>query len=51
MLRRIKNTVYSLLTEDQLSFRRLIGTRKAILALRPVIEKQNRKINQHSYPL
>jgi len=43
VLRRIETTVDSSLTEDQFGFRKQRGTREAILALRQVIEKQNRK--------
>jgi len=43
VLKRMERVIDELLTEKQLGFRRGKGTREAILALRQVIEKQNRK--------
>ncbi|VVC46280.1 Reverse transcriptase domain [Cinara cedri] len=43
VLKRMEPVIDELLTEEQFGFRRGKGTREAILALRQVIEKQNRK--------
>uniref|UniRef100_A0A8D8XEA4 Craniofacial development protein 2 n=1 Tax=Cacopsylla melanoneura TaxID=428564 RepID=A0A8D8XEA4_9HEMI len=43
ILRRIETLIDNSLTDDQFGFRRGIGTREAILTLRQVIEKRNRK--------
>jgi len=43
VLKRMERVIDEFLTEDQFGFGRGKGTRKAILALRQVIEKQNRK--------
>lgn len=43
VLKRMERVIDELITEDQFGFRRGKGTREAILALRQVIEKQNRK--------
>jgi len=43
VLKRIKQVLEKLLTEDQFGFRRGKGTREAILTLRQIIVKQNRK--------
>ncbi|XP_025412229.1 uncharacterized protein LOC112684781 [Sipha flava] len=43
VLKRMERIIDELLTEDQFGFKRGKGTREAILALRQVIEKQNRK--------
>lgn len=40
----MEQVIERLLTEDQFGFRSVKGTRKAILALRQVIEKQSRKM-------
>jgi len=46
VLKRMEQVIDELLTEDQFGFRKGKGTREAILALRQVIEKQNRKEKQ-----
>jgi len=43
VLRRIENTIDSLLTENQFGFREQRGTREVILVFKQIIEKQNRK--------
>jgi len=42
--KRIENTVYIQLNNNQFGFRRQRGTREALLWLRQVMEKQNKKI-------
>uniref|UniRef100_A0A8D8Z0H2 Craniofacial development protein 2 n=1 Tax=Cacopsylla melanoneura TaxID=428564 RepID=A0A8D8Z0H2_9HEMI len=43
ILKRIETNIDNYLTEDQFGFRRGMGTREAILTLRQIIEKRNRK--------
>ncbi|KAI5692524.1 hypothetical protein M8J77_008381, partial [Diaphorina citri] len=43
VLRRIEKNIDNYLTDDQFGFRRGMGTREAIITLRQVIEKRNKK--------
>jgi len=43
VLKRMEQVIEKLLTEDQFGFRKKKGTREAILSLRQIIEKQNKK--------
>ncbi|KAI5718650.1 hypothetical protein M8J77_024598 [Diaphorina citri] len=43
ILRRIEKNIDNFLTDDQFGFRRGMGTREAIITLRQIIEKRNKK--------